>query len=142
MLDHIAHRKHCPSHAAYDGNSVRFQLGSGGGGYCSGLSAPVASRARDAACRIADVESHLALHVRSYNIFTTTTNYRPKTPTGVLGVFVCMLATEQDAAHCLQNSRCGPELDAHAAWNPEHPLRSLGTWSRSAVWIIQACQVV
>lgn len=33
VSDHIAHREHCPSHAAYDGNSVRFQLGSGGGGY-------------------------------------------------------------------------------------------------------------
>ena len=26
MSDHIAHREHCPSHAAYDGNSVRFSV--------------------------------------------------------------------------------------------------------------------
>ena len=105
VSDHIAHREHCPSHAAYDGNSVRFSVRIGrwrltvefsAAGVCCGmfpkprlagecsancgaslvlcseLSAPVASRARDAACRIADVESHLALRVRSYNIFTTT----------------------------------------------------------------------
>ena len=26
VSDHIAHREHCPSHAAYDGNSVRFSV--------------------------------------------------------------------------------------------------------------------
>src|SRR5579864_7020026 len=26
VSDHIGHREHCPSHAAYDGNSVRFSV--------------------------------------------------------------------------------------------------------------------
>ena len=39
-------------------------------------------------------------------------NWRPKTLTGVWGVFVCMLSTAQNAAQSLQNSRCSPELDA------------------------------